>query len=289
MFFIVYKTTNTINNKIYVGIHKQKKGFSPTDFDGYYGSGEKLKDAISKYGCENFIRETLYVYDDLEKAKIKEKEIVDEQFILRNDTYNISEGGQGGNTTLGLSEAIKKQISQKRLITKIKNGTLKDSEQTKTIKSEVSKRRVIDKPHTIPNNKGRKHIGEKLLNMQTAFKKKIGKYKWITNGKITFLHNVNNKLPEEFYYGRGSDVKKCEQHTEETKRKISEKIKGDISYNNGKKNIKMKMGDVPPPGFVRGMLQDHGNKIWINDGVLTKKHNVGDIMPNGWKKGRIKK
>ena len=45
MFFIIYQTTNLINNKIYIGKHQT----SDLD-DGYLGSGKLLLQAIKKYG-----------------------------------------------------------------------------------------------------------------------------------------------------------------------------------------------------------------------------------------------
>ena len=44
---IIYKTTNLINGKIYIGMSKNKK-------ENYLGSGIYLKYAIDKYGKENF-------------------------------------------------------------------------------------------------------------------------------------------------------------------------------------------------------------------------------------------
>jgi hypothetical protein len=94
--YIVYKTINLVNNFIYIGVHKQKF-FFPILFDGYFGSGTFLNKAIKKYGKENFIRETLCVFHVKDEAFEKEKEIVDETFISRKDTYNLRIGGLGGS------------------------------------------------------------------------------------------------------------------------------------------------------------------------------------------------
>lgn len=92
--YIVYKTTNLVNKKIYIGVHRQEFYF-PILFDGYFGSGVTLKQAIKKYGPENFIRKTLYVYYTSEAAYAKERELVNEDFINQKQTYNMKPGGYG--------------------------------------------------------------------------------------------------------------------------------------------------------------------------------------------------
>ena len=87
MFYIIYKTTNTINNKFYIGKHQ-----TTNLDDGYLGSGKLLKRAIEKYGKDNFIREILHVFDNEQDMNNKEKELV----VVSEDTYNLCEGGQGG-------------------------------------------------------------------------------------------------------------------------------------------------------------------------------------------------
>ena len=89
--YIVYKTTNLVNGKIYIGAHKT------SDLnDGYMGSGVHLKRSQEKYGLENFKTEILYELESLEEMYSKEAELVNEEFLKRNDVYNIKLGGQGG-------------------------------------------------------------------------------------------------------------------------------------------------------------------------------------------------
>lgn len=86
--YIVYKTTNVINRKFYVGVHNGKN-------DDYLGSGKLIKSAIEKYGRENFIRETILSCETSEEAYELEALIVDEEFTARKDTYNLCYGGYG--------------------------------------------------------------------------------------------------------------------------------------------------------------------------------------------------
>lgn len=103
MKYIVYLTTNKKNNKIYIGIHQTE---NPDVFDGYLGDGAftnkpssynkgktHFHNAILKYGISSFHRKTLHVFDTLEEAKNMEASLVDENFIQRTDTYNMTIGG----------------------------------------------------------------------------------------------------------------------------------------------------------------------------------------------------
>jgi hypothetical protein len=118
IYYIVYKTTNKINNKIYIGFHKTK------DLnDSYLGSGSLLLKAIEKYGKENFSREILKIFDTKEEAEKYEQELVNKEFTLREDTYNVV---IGGNVRIAYGEnngfykkthtnETKKKISEKNL------------------------------------------------------------------------------------------------------------------------------------------------------------------------------
>lgn len=89
--YIIYKTTNIINGKFYIGVHKTNN----VNFDGYLGSGKALKAAVLKHGRNNFTRETLFILNSAEDAYAKEKEIVTKQLILEKMCYNSRIGGRG--------------------------------------------------------------------------------------------------------------------------------------------------------------------------------------------------
>ena len=91
MFHLIYRTSNLLNGKIYIGYHR-----TPNLEDEYLGSGKILKESIKKYGVSNFKKEILYIFNNSTEAFLKERELVDLNFILRKDTYNIKLGGSGG-------------------------------------------------------------------------------------------------------------------------------------------------------------------------------------------------
>lgn len=104
MKYIVYLTTNTVNNKIYIGVHGTE---NPEVFDGYIGnsinifeSNPELKHpklpfhkAVKKYGYSVFRRITLKVFDTMQDALDLEAWLVTKEFINRSDTYNAVLGG----------------------------------------------------------------------------------------------------------------------------------------------------------------------------------------------------
>lgn len=109
MVYIVYLTTNQVNQKIYIGKHKTE---NPDVFDDYLGDGvfrnkptsynegtTPFQAAVRKYGPGNFIRKTLKVFDTEAEALAFEAELVDSGFIKRTDTYNTEIVGNQKHTT----------------------------------------------------------------------------------------------------------------------------------------------------------------------------------------------
>ncbi len=146
MFYTIYKTTNAINGKYYIGMHQTKK----LD-DAYMGSGTVLKQAIAKYGLENFSKEILHVFDNEEDMRNKEKELV----IISENTYNLCEGGKGGFGYLnrsGLSSRkgsthsmeSKKKISDNRKGIPVSEETRKKFSENNGMKNDDTKKKVSD-------------------------------------------------------------------------------------------------------------------------------------------------
>ena len=87
MFYTIYKITNTVNGKYYIGKHQ-----TTNLNDEYMGSGKRIKLAIDKYGIENFSKEILSIFDNEEDMNNAERELV----VLSEMSYNLCEGGKGG-------------------------------------------------------------------------------------------------------------------------------------------------------------------------------------------------
>lgn len=94
MHYLIYKTTNLITGKVYIGQH-----ITENINDGYLGSGANLKKDVKKLGRENFKKEIMYVFDNFHDMNNKEIEIVDKNFVDREDTYNIALGGKNFNVS----------------------------------------------------------------------------------------------------------------------------------------------------------------------------------------------
>lgn len=88
MFYIIYKTTNLINQKYYIGCHKTN-----VIEDGYYGSGKAITSAIKRYGINNFKREILLFCKDEQEMFEKEKQIVTQLIVEDKQSYNLKPGG----------------------------------------------------------------------------------------------------------------------------------------------------------------------------------------------------
>ena len=87
----VYKTTNTVNGKYYIGVHL-KNGTK------YFGSGVALKRALKKYGRDKFEVIILKEFCSAEDAYEYEKSIVTSDVVADPNSYNLQIGVNMKNT-----------------------------------------------------------------------------------------------------------------------------------------------------------------------------------------------
>lgn len=173
MWGYIYKTTNLINGKIYIGQHKSK-----SLNDSYLGSGLKIKRAINKYGKENFSKEILSVVESKFQADVEEKfyikmfrDAFSDEFL-----YNIADGGQGGNTTKFWSDEYKIKHSE---ISKLGWSEERREEQAKRMQ-ELNKN--LDREKIAMKHRGLKRSEEAKMKISRSM---IGK----RNKRVRCLEN----------------------------------------------------------------------------------------------------
>lgn len=196
MFYTIYKTTNLVNGKFYIGKHK-----TTNLNDGYLGSGKLLKRAIQKYGTENFHREILHVCESEKQMNALEKILVVPDVEIN---YNLCDGGQGGFS----------YIYRNKLYVK---AGWKHTEETK-IKISLNHADVSRENHPFFGKKlsqehkkkltfaGKKHTKETIEKLRISGKSRTGTKSsqygtcWVTNG----LENKKIKKEElDFWSNKG--------------------------------------------------------------------------------------
>ena len=86
---IIYKVTNTINGKYYIGRHS-----TDNINDGYFGSGIGIKNAVAKYGIESFTKEIIAEAFSRSDLWELEKELVNNEVVNDPQSYNMAYGGK---------------------------------------------------------------------------------------------------------------------------------------------------------------------------------------------------
>lgn len=94
----IYKITNNINGKIYIGKNV-------TNDISYMGSGIILEMAKKKYGIDNFVKEIIEKCSSEQELNNREIYWIEQlQSTNRKIGYNIAAGGNGGNTRKGYND-----------------------------------------------------------------------------------------------------------------------------------------------------------------------------------------
>jgi hypothetical protein len=249
MFYTIYKITNLINNKYYIGKHQTKN----LD-DGYMGSGKVLKYAIQKYGIENFKKEILHIFDNEVEMNAKEKELV----VVSESTYNLNEGGKGGfsyinrnNLKLPLSENSKQKISN-TLREHWQNGVYE-----KTKQHLIERNRTIKKSTNFSIDKSTHKKAVEQAQSPNAVIKRTQTYL-----EINHQQGSKNSQFNTCWINNGLQNKKI------NKDQLEDYIKQNW--------IKGRVGVIAP--YIKGM-------IWVTNGIKSKMVKP-NLIPDGWYKGR---
>lgn len=211
MFYLIYKITNTIDGKVYIGSHK-----TSNINDEYMGSGKYLKRAIEKYGLEYFSKEILHIYDNPSDMYKKEAELVNEDFLASANTYNLKVGGEGGwdyinsNKLYGFSNretAVKGALTTNLIRTKRHSERMKTdveyrekcsmavSEGLKRYYENGGKNAMQDKTHSA-------EARTKISEAQTGLNNSQFGTMWITNGIENKKIKKTDIIPNGWNKGR---------------------------------------------------------------------------------------
>ena len=208
MFYTIYKITNNLNGKFYIGKH-QTKDLN----DGYMGSGRLIRRAIQKYGKSNFTKEILHVFQTEEEMNAKEKELV----VISEQSYNLCEGGKGGFGYINQNELwnYPKHAEIAKENRKIGTKNLQLLMQNSNWKQEWSaniSNSLLIKTHQagyIHHWVGRNHsletkrkIGEANSIHQTGTKNSQFGTMWITDGITNRKIKKLDSIPDGWYKGR---------------------------------------------------------------------------------------
>ena len=218
MYGYIYKTTNLLNNKIYIGQKKSNVFLK----EQYLGSGKYIKRAINKYGKDNFkveIIDTAESREELSNLEIYYIALFNSTNI--NIGYNIAKGGIGGGEVYVNNGYKNEFITKKELNNYLSNGwQLGMLPGRKEINHSTTRSKNISKALK-GKTKSREHVEKHSKALKEA------KRHWYTNGILgcDLWLKESDDIPAGYYPGRTI--------SEEAKIKNSNSCKGRIPWNKG--------------------------------------------------------
>ncbi len=204
MFYTVYKITNLINSKIYIGVHK-------TDNlnDRYMGSGNNIIRAIKKYGKENFKKEYLAIFENEIDMFKMESMLVNDEFIKNEYSYNIKNGGLGSWKYVNdnLSDDYKKSKGE---WLGLNFGSIGGSWDNKELRLKILESIPYDKRKKIGKKLGDEYGGRNKLN-DDIIKERLNmisdidlkQYGWVkkVSDRLNLSHTQVKRFIKKYYNG----------------------------------------------------------------------------------------
>lgn len=227
MFYTIYKVTNKVNGKFYIGKHQT----SNLD-DGYMGSGILIAKAIKKYGSESFEKDILFVFDNEEEMNSKEIEIVNINLIEDSKCYNVGLGGQGGPLFKG-----RKHSERTKILLRERNLGKCHDDTTKEKISYANKNRIV-------SEETRRLLSDKSVchNHTTKQKISISMKIYYESGEVSVYERtdeIKEKTSNSMKQYHASKTEEEKKLSDDHKRKISASVKekGVINDNVKKKVV----------------------------------------------------
>lgn len=210
--YAVYKVTNKVNGKFYIGVHGDYTSSNFSNKHKYFGSGNGIKNAIKKHGKENFNYEIIKLFHNEKDAYEEEKRLITPELISSGKVYNMSTGGNHVSYTDAIRDKISNKLKGKKSnkwITKIDNTEsifileedairLVDSGEYKygRVMSKESKNKMSQNRKGRPSHKkGKKmpNIVKDKITQSILLKFKNG-YKVWNDGAGWYNNGVENKI-----------------------------------------------------------------------------------------------
>lgn len=293
----IYKTTNKVNNKIYVGQKKSDKFLG----ESYLGSGKILTQAVAKYGKDMFKVELLDTADSLEELGEKEKYWIKE---LRSQDpsigYNITPGGihvpiegeQNGFYGKHHTEETKQK--------------LREAQKKNPPMSQETRNKIANA------NKGSHRTEETKKKMGDQQR---GRKQYTDGINIRYFFPDREEIPEGFYPGTPEHVKQKQRENNKNKQHVvsdeGRKRITESNYNRWKNYTdeereqvcqNMRNSERRPNTYWKGrkrgaLSEEHKQKMserlkqnrWITNGIVSRmvpEEEIPKYELQGFRRGR---
>jgi hypothetical protein len=162
----IYKTTNLLNDKFYIGLHSTNNLG-----DGYMGSGSRIISSIRHYGKKNHKFEILEFHDSRESLMSREKEIVNKELLTDPLCLNIMEGGYGFHDSDHLKKVCEagNQVFKEKLKDEKYREEFKQKTKENLKKAHIKAKELYESgAYKLEAFKGKKHTSEALEKMRNV-------------------------------------------------------------------------------------------------------------------------